>query len=112
MAQWIARPPPKGKVAGSNPARDAIVFQGVTWIISSLTCWNFELGASVMPDINIPNMISIVAEKNIDSAKVRAFIPLAEKDSKQAKSYLREQLQFNDQEINLIMRQKNYCTKL
>ena len=51
-------------------------------------------------------------EKNIDSAKVRAFIPLAEKDSKQAKSYLREQLQFNDQEINLIMRQKNYCTKL
>ena len=27
VAQWITRPPPKGKIAGSNPARDVYFFQ-------------------------------------------------------------------------------------
>lgn len=57
-----------------------------------------------MPDINLSNLIAIATEKNIASNNLMMAIPLLEKDPDKAKSYMKTEMQFNESEINLIMK--------
>ena len=60
-----------------------------------------------MPDVNLSSLISIATEKNIAPNNLMTAIPLLESDPIKAKNYMKTQMQFNESEINLIMKKKN-----
>ncbi len=55
-----------------------------------------------MPSANIPALISTAAKNNISPEKVTAVVPLLGSDTAKAKVYLKSQLHFNSEEIDLI----------
>lgn len=56
-----------------------------------------------MPEVNLPALVSIAAQKEVSSEKITAAVPLLTHDPIQAKIYLKSKMQFNDKEIDLIM---------
>jgi Na+/H+-dicarboxylate symporter len=56
-----------------------------------------------MPSANIPALISTAAKNNVSPEEVSVVVPLLSSDPIQAKVYLKSQLKFNENEINLIM---------
>lgn len=59
-----------------------------------------------MPDINLSDLIAIATEKNIAPNNLMMAIPLLKTDPAKAKNYMKTQMQFNESEINLIMKKK------
>jgi hypothetical protein len=60
-----------------------------------------------MPEVNLPALVSIAAQNETPPEKITAAIPLLAHDPIQAKVYLKSQMQFNDQEVNLIMQPRS-----
>lgn len=60
-----------------------------------------------MPDVNLSNLLRIATQKNITTNNIMTAIPLLTENPEKAKNYLKTQMQFNDNEINLIMNKKS-----
>lgn len=60
-----------------------------------------------MPDVDLSKLIEIATQKNLTTNNIVTAIPLLTENPEKAKNYLKTHMQFNDNEINLIMNKKN-----